>query len=127
MTGCYLQPGVHLQEVEVAVIVGEKLNGPGAGVADGLGGQPRGVEQLGPHPGGPLDQRRWRLFDDLLMPPLNRAFAFPDGPHRAVRIGEHLYLDMVTGGQITLAEHRRVAEGRLRFPAGGRDFACEIG
>ena len=52
-----LQPGVHLQEEELAVVVGEELHRPGAGVADRAGGQPGGVEQPGPHPRYALDQR----------------------------------------------------------------------
>ena len=52
-----LQPGVHLQEVELTVIVGEELHGSRAGVADRAGGQPGGVEQLGAHARCALDQR----------------------------------------------------------------------
>ena len=51
-----LQPGVHLQEVELAVIVGEELHRPRTGVADRAGSQPGGVEQLGPHARYALDQ-----------------------------------------------------------------------
>ena len=41
-----LQPGVHLQEEEAAVVAGEELDGAGAGVADrGRGGRDRGGEQ----------------------------------------------------------------------------------
>ena len=56
-----LQPGVHLQEVELAVVVGEELHRPGAGVADRAGGQPGRVEQLGPHARCALDQRATAL------------------------------------------------------------------
>ena len=122
-----LQPGVHLQEVELAVIVGEELHRSGAGVADRAGGQPGRVEQLGAHARRALDQRRGGLLDDLLVTALNRAFAFPDGPHRAVGVGEDLDLDVVPGGQVTLAEHGRVAERRLRFAARRRDFAGQRG
>ena len=52
-----LQPGVHLQEVESPVVVGEELHRPRAGVADRAGGQPGRVEQLGPHARCALNQR----------------------------------------------------------------------
>lgn len=93
-----LQSGVHLQEVELARIVGEELHGAGAGVADGFRGQPGRVEQLGPHPRDALHQGGGCLFDDLLVATLNGAFAFPDGPHGAVGVGHHLNLDVVPGG-----------------------------
>ena len=122
-----LQPGVHLQEEEVAVLVGHELDGARAGVADGLGRQPRGVEQLGAHAVGALDQRRGRFLDDLLVPALDRAFALADRPHGAVLVGHHLDLDVMAGGQVALAEHRRIAEGRLRLAARGLDFAWQRG
>ena len=113
-----LQSGVHLEEEEVAVVVGQELDGACAGVPDRRRGQPRGVEQLVPHAGDAFDQWRRRLFDDLLVAPLNRAFAFADGPHGAVLVGEHLDLDVVAGGQIALAEDGGVAERRLRLARG---------
>ena len=54
------------------------------------------------------------------MPALDRAFPLADRPHRAVGIGHHLDLDVVAGGQVALAEHRRVAERGLRPRAGRR-------
>ena len=59
------------------------------------------------------------------MAALNRAFAFADGPHGAVGVGQDLYLDVVPGGQVALAEHRGIAERRLRLTLGRSDFACE--
>ena len=118
-----LQPGVHLEEEEVTVVVGHELHGARAGVADRGRGQSRGVEQLVPHSGRAFDQWRRRLFDDLLVAPLNRAFAFADGPHGAVLVGEHLDLDVVAGGQVALAEHRRIAERRLGLPAAASTWA----
>ncbi len=44
-----LQPGVHLEEEEVARLVGQELDGARAGVPDGGRRQPRRVEQLVPH------------------------------------------------------------------------------
>ena len=41
-----LQPGVHLQEEEPSVVVGEELDGPGSGVTDGRGSGHRGIEEF---------------------------------------------------------------------------------
>lgn len=42
-------------------------------------------------------------------------------------IGQHLNLDVVTGGQIAFAEHRRITERRLRLTARGLHFATQGG
>ena len=122
-----LQPGVHLEEEEVAAVVGHELDGARAGVADRGRRQPCRVEQLVPHARSAFDERRRRLFDDLLVAPLDGAFAFADGPHGAVLVGEHLHLDVVAGGQVALAEHRRVAERRLRLAARGLHLRGQLG
>ena len=120
-----LQSGVHFEEVELAVIVGEELHGARSGVADRAGGQPGRLEQLGPHARDALDQRRRRFFDDLLMAALDRAFPLADRPHRAVRIGHHLDFDVVTGRQVALTEHCGVTERGLRLALGSCDFAWQ--
>ncbi len=61
------------------------------------------------------------------MTTLDRAFTLTDRPHGAVLIGEHLHLDVMAGGQIALAENRRIAERGLRLALGGGDFAWQIG
>ena len=80
----------------------------------------RGVEQLGPHPGDALHQRRRRLLDDLLVAPLDRALALADGPHGAVRVGHHLHLDVVPGAA---GSARRTPSGR-RTPTAPRARAA---
>ncbi len=117
-----LQPGVHLEEIELAVIIGEELDRAGARVADRACGQSGGVEELGPHARCAFHQGRRCFFDDLLMAALNGAFPLTDGPHGPVGVGQHLNLDVMPGGQVALAEHGRVAECGLRFAAGGGDF-----
>ena len=61
------------------------------------------------------------------MAPLDGAFAFADRPHCAVLVGEHLDLDVVAGGEVALAEHRRVAERRLRLAARRLDLRRQFG
>ena len=120
-----LQPGVHLEEEEAAVVTGEELDGAGAGVADRPRGGDRGGEQRLAHPRHPLDERRRRLLDDLLVAALDRALALAERPHRAVLVGEHLDLDVAACRQVRLAEHGGVAERRRRLGPGGGDLAVE--
>ena len=94
-----LQAGVHLEEVEVTLLVGEELDRARADVADRGRGQAGGLEQPVPHPRNAFDQRRRRLLDDLLVAALDRAFPLADRPHRAVPVGHHLHLDVVAGGR----------------------------
>ena len=123
-----LQPGVHLEEEDPAGPVGEELHRPGAQVADRLGGRPRGVhERLAQARADPLDERRGRLLDDLLVAPLQGALPFDEGPDRAVGVGEDLDLDVSPGREIGLAEDRRVPEGRLGLAGGARHRVLEVG
>ena len=120
-----LQPRVHLEEEERAVVGGEELDGAGAGVADRPRRGDGGGEQRVAHPGDALDERRRRLLDDLLVAALDRALALAERPHRAVLVGHDLHLDVVPGRQVRLAEHRRVAERRRRLGLGRGDLPIE--
>ena len=53
----HLQAGVHLEEEEVAPLVGEELDRAGALVADGLGSEPGCLEQALAHTVDPFDER----------------------------------------------------------------------
>ena len=110
-----LEAGVHLQEEELTLRVGEELDSAGPGVSDRLGRQPGGDEQPLPHAGDTFNERRGSLLDDLLVAALDGAFPFADGPDRSVLVGHHLNLDMVTAGQVALAEHCWVTERRPRL------------
>ena len=66
---------------------------------------------------------RRRLLDQLLVPPLDRAFALAQGEHPARAVGEHLDLDVPRRHDRLLEVELRVAEGSLRFarrPSGRR-------
>ncbi len=122
-----LKAGVHLEEEEIAFVVGHELDGACARVADRLRGQPCGFEELGAHARNAFDERRRRFLDDLLVAALNRALAFADGPHRAVCVGHHLNLDVVSGGEVALAEHRRVTERGLCLALSRLDLLGQFG
>ena len=113
-----LQPGVHLQEEEVARPVGvdDELDRAGAGVADGLGRLDRRPAHGGAHRG--VEQRRRRLLDDLLVPALQAALALAEVDHVAVRVAEHLHLDVPGVPDVPLDQQGVVAEG-VPWPRGG--------
>ena len=122
-----LQAGVGLEEPEACrrSVVGEELHGAGADVVDRLrGGHGRGG-QLGPQ--GVVHHRGRRLLDHLLVAALQRALPLAQRPHGAVRVGEHLHLDVPARLDVGLAEHGGVAERRRRLGAGGRDRAGQLG
>ena len=71
-----LQPRVHLEEIEVAVLVDDELDRAGALVVDRLGQRHRllahGLPRL------LVEERRRRLLHDLLVAALDRAFALAE-------------------------------------------------
>ena len=131
----HLQPGVHLQEVGLAVAravavaaagVEDELDGSGVHVTDGAGGGHRGLGQAGPE-GGAHDGRG-RLLDDLLVAALDAALPLEQGDGGAVGVGQDLDLDVAGGGDVALEEHRAVAEGGQRFtPGSGQGLGQVVG
>ena len=108
-----LQAGIHFHEVETAILLGDELYGTGADVADRLGSGDCCLAHLAAtrfaHAGGR------RFFQHLLVAALHRAVAFEQVNAVALRVGEHLDLDVARPGHIALDQHTLVAEGRLRF------------
>ena len=72
------------------------------------------------------EARRRRLFDDLLMPPLDRAVAATQGRGVAVGVGCDLHLHVAAAAQALLQEDRGVAEGRPRLGGGGLEGGGEL-
>jgi hypothetical protein len=56
-----------------------------------------------------------RLLDELLVAPLDRALALAEVHDAAVRVGQHLDLDVARLDHGSLEVDRRVAEGRTRL------------
>ncbi len=113
----HLKTGVDLEERDQAVLADEVLDGARAVVAgllaDALGGL---VDLLALRVG---QVRRGRLLDQLLETALQRAVAGACDHHVAVRIGDHLRLDVARLVQVALDEALTAAERRDRL-AGGR-------
>jgi hypothetical protein len=86
-----LEPGIHLEEVEV-VAVDQVLDGAETPVVHRPGcrdgGRPHARSRLGRHQGG------WGLLDHLLVPALHRALTIEEVQHRAVLVADDLHLDV---------------------------------
>ena len=108
-----LHARVHLDEVELAVLV-QELEGAGAFVAD-LAAR-LGAALADAQPRARIDVRRGRFLDDFLVPALHRAVAVAEIDRVAVLVGEHLDFDVARLLQKFLEIDRRVAERRLRLP-----------
>ncbi len=119
-----LQPRVHLHEVEAQVAVagrlGDELDRAGADVAHRLGRGDRGLAHLAP--ALLAHARRGRFFEHLLVPSLHRAVALEQVDAMALRVAEHLDLDVARPRDVALDQHRVVAEAvdRLALARGER-------
>ena len=120
-----LQPRVHLEEIEAAVLVEQELDRAGVGVADRL--RDRGGRRRHRRAQRRRDRQRRRLLDDLLVAALNRALALDERQHRAVRVAEQLHFDVARPRQPALEIDRGVAERGARFRSRGADGAGEVG
>ena len=106
-----LQAGVHLEEVELAVLVDDELDRAGALVFDRLGQRHRllahRLARLG------VEERARRLLDHLLVAALDRALALPQVDAVAVAVGDELDLDVARLLDVFLDEHAIVGERGL--------------
>ncbi len=120
----HLQPGVHLQKVEVPVGVHQELDCAGVGVA-GRFRDPHGrLAHLATH--GLVHDGRGRLFDDLLVAALHRALTLAEVDHVAVLIAEYLHLHVPRLQDRLLDVDLAIAEGAQRFTAGGVVGIAEV-
>ena len=106
----HLDTGVHLDEVQVAVFVHQKLDGSGIDVANLL----HRLFQDGVHllaEFGRYAGRR-RFFHQLLMTPLNGAVTFPQTHHVSVLVGQYLEFDVA--GTLDEFLHVKVAIAERR-------------
>ena len=107
-----LQPGVHLEEEELAVRI-EELHSPGVVVADRPGDGDRRLTHRATGRVG--QQRRGALLDELLVAALGGAVALTDPHHVPVRVTDDLHLDVSRPGQVALDVDLGATEVRLCF------------
>ena len=121
----HLQAGVDLEEGDGAVLPDQELTGPGPDVAglgqDGLGGGVQAVDLLR------RQERCGRLFDELLVPALQRAVAGGDHHDVAVRVGQALRLHVSGAVQVALDEALTATEGADRLAGGGLEEVGDLG
>ena len=120
----HLEAGVHLQEVEIALTVHDELDRAGRAVVDGAGerhgaGAHFLAERL-------VDERARAFLDHLLVAALDRAFALAEMDGIAMRIGQHLDLDMAWLLDIFLDENAAVAESAYGLVHGGAEDLPEL-
>src|SRR5690606_9309209 len=107
-----LQPGVHLDEIELPVLV-QELEGPGAAIAHlqaRLDAAPPDLLSL-----LLADPGSRRFFDDFLVPPLHGAVAFAEVYRIAAAVSQDLELDVSWTFEKLLHVHDFVAEGSARL------------
>ena len=111
----HLQARVHLEEVEVAILVDQELDGAGVVVTGGFGDAHGDFAHAAAHLF--VDERRGRLFEHLLMAALHGALALAEIDDVAVLVAEDLHLDVARILDELLDVDFAVAEGALRFAA----------
>lgn len=87
-----LKAGIHLEKIKILLLIDEKLDGSGIRISGGLPDSNRDLAHPAAHIG--IDNWRRRLFDHLLMPPLQRALALSQIYSVSVLVGRDLHFDV---------------------------------
>lgn len=122
----HLDPGIHLDEVEVVRVgVHQELHGAGVLVAHLVPDGHRRVAQRLPNVR--IQLRRGRNLDHLLVAPLDRAVALVQVHQVAVLVAQQLDLDVPGAFHELLDERLGVPEGGERLPACLLEGVGELG
>ena len=121
----HLQPRVHFEEVEAAVLAGDEFHRAGRIVADRLGEGDglrthRRARRL-------VEQRRGRFLQNLLIAALDRTLALAEVDHVAVPVPQHLDFDVTRVLDEFLDEDAVVAERRGGLRAGAGKTLLDLG
>ncbi len=112
-----LHARIHLDEKPLlALLVVEKLDGPGIVVADALGQLDGGLAEAVAHLVGQAD--RGGDFNDLLVAALDGAVPLVQVQDVAVLVADDLHLDVLGLGDVALQKDLRVAKGDLGLVLG---------
>jgi hypothetical protein len=119
-----LQARVHLDEMKGALLV-QKLERADAAIAEPPARL--GAARADLRDQVPIDARRRRLLDDLLVAALQRAVAVAEPQRRAVRVAQYLDLDVPRMFQEFLEIEVGIGEGTACFGAGDRKRIGQLG
>src|SRR5712692_10528831 len=103
-----LQPGVHLEKIELPVRSHEAFDRSGRVVVHGLPGANGHLTELLPQ--RVIDNRRWTFFEHFLMPALQRAFTLAEMHDRSMLIADDLNFDVARCANVFFRIDRVVAE-----------------
>ncbi|VTR67869.1 hypothetical protein DESC_640023 [Desulfosarcina cetonica] len=120
----HLQPGVHLQKIELPVVVKDEFHGTGVDIA-GLTRQAAG-HFAHSCPGFGIQGHGRGLLDDFLVTALDRAFALAQVNGVAMGIGHHLDFDMARGRDIAFDEDGVIAKGLEGFLLADLQGRCQV-
>ena len=113
----HLQPSVHLQKVELAVLINQKFDSSRVVVSSPACKGHSSLTHRLPHPG--IDYGRWRFFDYFLMASLYRALTLAEIHHVAVLVAENLNLNMTRLLDQLLDIYSAIAKGSKRLALRG--------
>src|SRR5882724_12049306 len=113
----HLDARIHLDEVEAAVFVHQELDRPRGDVSDLTKSGDKFLADFFAKFGSHLQRRR--LFQKLLMAPLDAALALPEADHVSVCIAEDLKLDVTRLLDELFHVEIAIAEGVGGFRLGG--------
>jgi len=122
----HLKPGVHLQEIEAALLVHQEFNGSGVVIAGGASGADGGLTHGAAHFRVGGDQRRGAFLHYLLVTPLNGAFALPQVNHIAVLVSKHLDFDVAGPPDQPFHINLGAAKSSLGFAGGVAESRFEF-
>src|SRR6267142_5210639 len=110
-----LNARVHLDEIERSVLIHQKFDGSGIGIADVL--QRLYNHSAKFHSLRRVHHRRRRFLHEFLVPPLDAALAFAKVDYFSVLVAQDLKLDVAGMFEKFFRVHVRRAKGLLRFTA----------
>ena len=114
-----------MNQKPVESALGDELDSAGADVADRLCGLDRGFTHGRAQ--GRRHAGRRRLLDHLLVPALQRAVALIEMDGAAMRVGEHLDLDVAGARNEFLDQDAALAEGGGRLALRARERSTKLG
>src|SRR5256886_4971920 len=118
-----LKARVHLEEIEVVLILDDELNCSGVAVPSLFRDRDRGRRHPGP---SRLRDVRRGFLHDLLVPSLQSAVAVADGHDIAVFVGEQLDFDVAGPLDEPLEQQTLVAKRRRRDAASPRKGIAKL-